>query len=177
MRRLALLALVAAVLVALPKLLTTTALPPQVDDLLGAGEGADRDRARVVRVTDGDTLRVRLADGSEEYVRVLGIDTPEVHEQVECGGRDASAAMAVLAPVGSTVRLVSDPTQADRDRYGRLLRYVERGGRDVGKAQIVSGHARVYVYRDDPFRRADPYLRAEARSERLGEGLWSRCWR
>ena len=177
MRRLALLVLLAAVLVALPKLLTTTALPPQVSDLLGAGDRDARDRARVVRVTDGDTLKVRLADGSEEYVRVLGIDTPEVHEQAECGGQEASAAMAALAPVGSTVLLVSDPTQGDRDRYDRLLRYVERSGRDVGEAQIVSGHARAYVYRDDPFRRADAYLRAEARSERLGEGLWSRCWR
>lgn len=177
MRRLALLVLVAALFVALPKLVTTTALPPQVRDLLGAGEGADRDRARVVRVTDGDTLKVRLADGSEEYVRVLGIDTPEVHEQVECGGPEASAAMAALAPVGSTVRLVSDPTQADRDRYDRLLRYVERGGRDVGKAQIASGHAQVYVHRGDPFRRTAAYRRAEARSERLGTGLWSRCWR
>lgn len=176
LRRVALLVLLAAVLVALPKLLPT-ALPPQVDDLLGTDERAEGGRARVVRVTDGDTLRVRLEDGSDEYVRVLGIDTPEVHEQAECGGGDASAAMAALAPVGSTVRLVSDPTQADRDRYDRLLRYVERSGRDVGEAQIVSGHARVYVHRDHPFRRTDAYLRAEARSERLGEGLWSRCWR
>jgi endonuclease YncB( thermonuclease family) len=177
MRRLALLVLLAAVLVALPRLLTTTDLPPQLGDLLGTGDRGEGDRARVVRVTDGDTLKVRLEDGSEEYVRVLGIDTPEVHTQVECGGREASAAMAALAPVGSTVRLVSDPTQADRDRYDRLLRYVERNGRDVGKALIASGHAQVYVYRDDPFRRTDAYRRAENRSEGLGQGLWSRCWR
>lgn len=175
MRRLALLVLLAALLVALPKLLTTTALPPQVGDLLRAGDGADR--AHVVRVTDGDTLRVRLADGSEEYVRVLGIDTPEVHEQVECGGRDASAAMAALTPVGSAVVLESDPTQGDRDRYDRLLRYVERKGRDVGKAQIASGHAQVFVFRDDPFRRSDAYRKVENRAERLGSGLWASCWR
>ena len=176
MRRLAVLVLLAAVLVALPKLLSTTAVPSQVGDLFGAGGGVERDRARVVRVTDGDTLRVRLSDGSVEYVRVLGIDTPEVHHGVECGGHEAAAAMASLAPVGSTLRLVSDPSQSDRDRYERLLRYVERRGSDVGKALVASGHAQVYVHRGDPFRRTDAYRRVENRSERLGLGLWSRCW-
>src|SRR5687768_18222669 len=28
------------------------------------------------------------------------------------------------------------PSQADRDRYDRLLRYVHRRGKDVGKAQV-----------------------------------------
>ena len=176
MRRVALLVLLAAVLVALPKLLGTTVLPPEVSDLLGIG-GADRDRARVVRVTDGDTLRVRLADGSEENVRVLGIDTPEDHDPLECGGRDATAAMAALAPVGSTVLLVSDPTQGDRDRYDRLLRYVERKGRDVGQAQLASGHAQVFVFHDDPFRRVAAYRKVEKRSQRAGSGLWASCWR
>jgi endonuclease YncB( thermonuclease family) len=176
MRRLALLVLLAAVLVALPKLLGTTVLPPEVSDLLGI-DGADRERARVVRVTDGDTLRVRLSDGREENVRVLGIDTPEDHDPVECGGPEATAAMATLAPVGSTVLLVSDPTQGDRDRYDRLLRYVERKDRDVGKALVASGHAQVFVFHDDPFRRTDAYRKVEKRSERLDAGLWASCWR
>ena len=177
MRRLALLVLLAAVLVALPKLLTTTALPPQVGDLLDAGGGAERDRASVVRVTDGDTLRVRLADGSEEYVRVLGIDTPEVYPQLECGGQEATVAMAALAPVGSTVVLVSDPTQDNRDRYSRLLRYMHRSDDDVGSAQLTSGLARVFIFRDDPLQRAGAYRKAERRARTDDRGSWSRCWR
>lgn len=176
MRRVALLVLLAAVLVALPKLLGTTVLPPEVSDLLGIG-ASDHERARVVHVTDGDTLRVRLADGSEENVRVLGIDTPEDHDPIECGGPEASAAMAALAPVGSTVVLVSDPSQGDRDRYDRLLRYVERKDGDVGKALLASGHAHVFVFHDDPFRRADAYRKVEKRSHRAGSGLWASCWR
>jgi micrococcal nuclease len=176
MRRVAVLLLLAAVLVALPKLLGSADLPEDVGDLLGAGE-AQRDRARVVRVTDGDTLKVRMPDGTEEYVRVIGIDTPEVHEGTECGGREASAAMAALAPVGSTVVIVSDPTQGDRDRYDRLLRYVERRGRDVGKAQVTSGMAEVYVFQDDPFRRTAAYQRVERRAVAASRGSWGRCWR
>lgn len=143
----------------------------------GSSGATRRDRAVVVRVTDGDTLKVRMADGAEEYVRLIGIDTPEVHGRRECGGADASRTMKRLAPVGSKVLLVSDPTQADRDRYDRLLRYVERKGRDVGRAQIATGFAQVYVYRNDPFRRTGAYRKAEVRSERLGRGLWARCWR
>jgi endonuclease YncB( thermonuclease family) len=176
MRRLALLVLLGAVLVALPKVLGTTALPPEVSDLLGTGK-VERDRARVVRVSDGDTLKVRMPDGSEEYVRVLGIDTPEVHEAVECGGPEASAAMRALAPVGSTVVLVRDPTQGDRDRYDRLLRYVLRSGDDVGLAQLRSGLARVFVFRDHPLQRAEAYQRAARRAQEEGRGSWAECWR
>jgi len=158
---------------------SATASPsPTVDpDGSGTSGPTQRDRGVVVRVTDGDTLKVRLRSGQVEYVRLIGIDTPEVHGRTECGGAAASRSMRWLAPVGSRVVLVSDPTQADRDRYDRLLRYVERRGRDVGKVQISSGHAQVYVYRNDPFRRTDAYRQVEGRSERLGRGLWSRCWR
>ena len=133
--------------------------------------------ARVVRVTDGDTLKVRLPGGTEEYVRLIGIDTPEVHGRRECGGSHASRAMNRLTPVGSRVMLVSDPTQADRDRYDRLLRYVQRRGKDVGRAQVLSGHAQVYVYRNDPFTRTSSYERAEKRAQSARRGSWSRCWR
>jgi endonuclease YncB( thermonuclease family) len=148
-------------------------------DPLGSGNSGPtrRDRARVVRVTDGDTLKVRLAGGTEEYVRLIGIDTPEVHGRRECGGSFASRAMDRFAPVGSRVVLVSDPTQADRDRYDRLLRYVQRRGTDVGRKQILSGHARVYVYRNDPFTRTRSYQRVEQRAQLARRGSWSRCWR
>jgi len=176
MRRLALLVLVAAVLLALPRMVDTSALPTQVTDLLGTTEG-ERTRAVVVRVTDGDTLKVRLANGNEKDVRILGIDTPEVYPRLECGGQEATVAMAALAPVGSTVVLVSDPTQGNRDRYGRLLRYVHRSGDDVGIAQLTSGLARVFIFRDDPLERAAAYRKAERRARTDGRGSWAGCWR
>ncbi len=176
MRRLALLVLLAAVLFAVPKVLGTTSLPDQMTDLLGTSD-PDRTRAVVLRVTDGDTLKVRLSNGREESVRILGIDTPEVYPEVDCGGPEATAAMARLAPEGSKVVLVSDPTQGNRDRYDRLLRYVTRSGDDVGLAQITSGHARVYVFRDDPFERSRSYERAEGRAETDRRGSWATCWR
>ncbi|NYE38562.1 endonuclease YncB(thermonuclease family) [Nocardioides cavernae] len=156
---------------------TSTPTPGVDPDGSGSSGPERRDRARVVRVTDGDTLKVQMADGTEEYVRIIGIDTPEVHGRRECGGGQASRTMGRLAPVGSRVLLVSDPTQADRDRYGRLLRYVHRSGKDVGRAQVALGRARVYVYRADPFRRTAPYQRAERRASAQQRGSWGTCWR
>lgn len=132
--------------------------------------------ANVVRVSDGDTLLVRIQGVGVRSVRILGIDTPEVYGGSECGGDAASARMARLAPVGSRVRLESDPSQADRDRYGRWLRYVAREGVDVGREQVRRGLARTYVYRNDPFRRTGAYLRTEKVARDRLRGSWARCW-
>jgi len=95
--------------------------------------GAREQGARVAWVSDGDTLRVRLAgQGDSTRVRLLAIDTPETRRPgtpVECGGRGASAYMRRLALKrgrGRRVRVSSDPTQDTRDRYGRQLAYVHR---------------------------------------------------
>lgn len=158
---------------------TPAPAPAPGTDPQGSGSSGPvrRDRGTVVKVTDGDTLQVRVDGVGVRSVRLLGIDTPEVYGGRECGGREASAQMARLAPVGSTVTLVSDPSQADRDRYGRLLRYVERRGRDVGRAQVVLGMAQVYVYRNDPFARTRDYQRAGQQSRAQRRGSWGRCWR
>ena len=159
---------------------TTSPTPSPGPEPAPGGSGASgpvqRHTGNVVKVTDGDTLKVRVHGVGVRDVRILGIDTPEVYGTRECGGPDASARMAVLAPVGSRVVLVSDASQADRDRYGRWLRYVARSGRDVGRAQVRAGLATTYVYRDNPFARTREYRRVEARAERAGRGSWSRCW-
>jgi endonuclease YncB( thermonuclease family) len=134
-----------------------------------------RQRARVVKVVDGDTLTVRLANGARKKVRLIGIDTPEVYGTVECGGKPASASMRRLTPRGTRVVLVSDPTQDRVDRYGRLLRYVMKSSRDMNRAQVARGWARVYVYNHHPFKRVDAYRKAQRRAKAAGRGIWSRC--
>jgi micrococcal nuclease len=47
----------------------------------------------VVRVVDGDTIYVRLADRVEK-IRYIGVDAPEMHHPIkgeEPGGREAAA--------------------------------------------------------------------------------------
>ncbi|MDN4175633.1 thermonuclease family protein [Nocardioides sp. SOB77] len=135
-----------------------------------------RNVGNVVKVTDGDTLKIRIKGIGIRDVRLLGVDTPEKYGKRECGAVLATQSMEELAPVGSTVVLLSDPSQADKDRYGRLLRYVERKGRDVGRAQIFTGHSKVYVFNNDPVRRTGNYRTAEKQAKNRGAGLWSTCW-
>lgn len=135
-----------------------------------------RNVGNVVKVTDGDTLKVRIRGIGIRDVRLLGIDTPEKYGRRECGAVLATDSMNELAPVGSTVVLFSDPTQADKDRYGRLLRYVERKGRDVGRAQIFTGHSKVFVFNNDPVRRTPGYRIAQKQAMNRNAGLWSSCW-
>lgn len=53
---------------------------------------------RVTSVIDGDTIGVRLPDGTAEKVRILGIDSPELRhgkQRAECGGNAAKKALTL----------------------------------------------------------------------------------
>ncbi|QSF56709.1 excalibur calcium-binding domain-containing protein [Nocardioides sp. zg-1228] len=134
-----------------------------------------RETGDVVRITDGDTLRVRLRSGAHVSVRMLGIDTPE---RGRCGADAATANLRRLAPVGSTVTLVSDRTQAAKDRYGRLLRYVGRKGGygDLSFRQAWDGHTRPYVFGGKPVARHREYVRAIDHARTHARGAWASCW-
>lgn len=139
-------------------------------------------RGRVVKVVDGDTIRVRIGARTER-VRLIGIDTPELQhfgDPEQCGAAAATRALRRLAftPAGRgrSVRLIADPTQDRRDRYDRLLAYAEvLGGPDLGEAQLRAGWARVYVYGGAPFQRVKAYRAAEREARDAGRGAWSRC--
>ena len=100
----------------------------------------------VERFVDGDSFDARLksADGVDLFnlnlvygVRIVGIDTPE---RGDCGFDAAKAKFEEL--VGSdSFALVSGGTDDETDGYGRLLRYVELKGTDVGLTLIEQGLA------------------------------------
>jgi micrococcal nuclease len=146
------------------------------------GPGGSRTPARVARVIDGDTIAVSPSDGGyerERSVRLLGIDTPETHKPgtpIECGGPEASANMARIAPPGTHVVLESDPTQDRVDRYGRLLAYVRLPtGRLAEEEQLAAGWATVYVFAGRPVARDRDFRRAEASARAAHRGVWARC--
>ncbi len=120
---------------------------------------------------DGDTIALVGGD----RIRILGIDSPETHRPgtpVQCGGPEATKfAKGML--FGQTVTVVADPSQADRDRYGRLLRYIRLAdGRDYSVEAARAGMARNYVYHDRPVREQDEIAAAEAQARAARRGLW-----
>ena len=161
--------------------------PPPPPPPVGPQPQAKRYSARIVSVTDGDTVKVRLRSGALKTVRLIGIDTPESRKPgvpVECGAKRATAAMTKLAfrrrrgaRVGQAVRLSADPTQDRIDRFGRLLAYVERrsDGLDLGRAMIRAGWAVAYVYDGTPFQRYAAYSAVQTQAETAHRGVWSSC--
>ena len=150
--------------------------------LVGAAcgrSGADgpRDQGAVTKITDGDTLRIQMNEGAEEKVRLIGIDTPEVHGQGglrECFGKEASAELARLLPLGSKVRLVIDAEP--RDRYGRLLAYVYRVSDDLHvNLEMARGGFAAPLTIPPNVAFADEFVAAAAEARDADRGLWSAC--
>lgn len=133
--------------------------------------------ARVVEVTDGDSIKVRMIrSGVPRNVRLIGIDTPETHGRVECGGPEASRSLRRMLPPGQVVRLISDPNQDNRDLFNRLLRYVTKpNGRDMGRKQVRRGWARIFIFGGETFERRPSYRRARRAAQDADRGTWSLC--
>ena len=132
-------------------------------------------RAEVVRVVDGDTIRVRL-DGRTERVRYIGVDTPESVKPgspVQCYAKRAAAANAALV-AGRSVRLVGDVER--RDRYGRLLAYVYRepDGAFINAQLVRDGYARTLTIAPN-VAHAHQFAQLARTARQSGRGLWSAC--
>lgn len=144
-----------------------------------AGEGrAQVPRGATIAYTvDGDTLRVSL-DSRLEYVRLVGIDTPEdvrPGTDPECGSLEAAASMQRLAPEGAHVQLRFDSVADRRDRYGRLLAHAFVAGRQLEVAQLRRGWATVYRFDDQQFDGLAGFERAEAAARSRLLGVWGAC--
>lgn len=124
---------------------------------------------------DGDTIMVNM-NGHTETVRMIGVDTPETHKPntpVQCYGPNASAYTKSL--IGDNrVRLQADPLDTNRDRYGRLLRYVYLpDGTLVEDKLIAEGYG--FAYTQFPFQKKQQFIDNETQAKEASLGLWNAC--
>jgi micrococcal nuclease len=103
----------------------------------GQTELLENTTAVVVEVIDGDTIR--LDNG--EVVRLLGIDTPERGEE---GYYAAAERLRELVEDKEVVLIRGN--SSNRDRYGRLLRYVfvNNLNESINELMLKEGYAVVY---------------------------------
>jgi micrococcal nuclease len=95
-----------------------TFVSPTPGAVIPAEPAGATEKAKVLKITDGDTIRVDRGKGSEP-LRYIGMNAPEPNEP---GGKEATARNAALVKVGSEVVLERDVS--DVDKFDRLLRYV-----------------------------------------------------
>jgi micrococcal nuclease len=121
------------------------------------------EQAVVARVIDGDTLEL---EGGER-VRLIGIDTPEKGE--ECF-EEAKKGLERLV-LGRSVLLAKDVSE--RDKYGRLVRFVYLDGLLVNLVLVEEGFAHSFEYNPDTSL-APAFRESEARASVKGGCLWPR---
>lgn len=142
--------------------------PPAIPARDDIATKAPPEACTLLRWEDGDTPYVRCADGKEDPVRLLGVDTPEsgfddnslrradwqaklwglpVDVVIACG-KAATATAREICPEGSAIEVVGTA----RDRYQRRLAYVVCAGEEVNAALVARGAAGRYPYPADPER-------------------------
>ncbi|MFA4931059.1 MAG: thermonuclease family protein, partial [Patescibacteria group bacterium] len=129
---------------------------------------------KVISIVDGDTVKIDYF-GQTETVRLIGIDTPEEanfgYDQQCYAGEATNQLTELLA--GKLVYLVADQTQADRDQYDRLLRYLFLpSGLNVNEEMIKAGLAFEYTY-DQPYIYQTEFITSEKLAESQKIGLWA----
>lgn len=153
----------------------------QRDAVVGLlNEGFNADTAtigpyyEVTRVVDGDTLIANI-EGTEDRIRLIGIDTPEAvdpRQSVECFGKEASDRLKDLAE-GELVRLEQDDSQGTRDSYGRMLAYVYlQDGVMLNRKMIAEGYAHEYTYMT-PYKYRRDFRTVQNIAKLSSRGLWS----
>src|SRR5262249_34971257 len=120
--------------------------------------------ARVVGISDGDTITVLTADKRQHRIRLHGIDAPETGQDFRSPAKQLASTLAF----GKTVTIQA----RDKDRYGRTVAdVILPDGRLLNREMVREGMAwryRKYAPHDAEFAR----LEAEAKAAK--RGLWSR---
>ena len=122
-------------------------------------------QAEVLRISDGDTILVRIIESDEELrVRLFGIDTPEMAQPH--GKRSRAALVGML---GNNIYLMPE----EIDQYGRLVAWVytddpDRSEKESVNTRLVRGGM---AYR---YMTGNVELGKAEREARLdGRGVWA----
>jgi micrococcal nuclease len=140
---------------------------------------------KVYEVVDGDTIDINYR-GTNDTIRLLGVDTPEVHVEttpseyegvpVNREGRQClrnwgeRASNYMKENSGDEIRI--EVSGDKRGSYGRLLAYVytDNSTESLNYRLVKNGYARVYK---SDFNRLNMFLNAETAAQEANRGLWN----
>ncbi len=123
-------------------------------------------QGELISVADGDSFKLRAADGRVWQVRIAAIDAPERRQPWS----DVARQRLRQRLQGRAVRVETGKF----DQFGRVVGNVFVADEDVGLAQVVDGlawHFRRYEREQEPGARAR-YAQAEAAARKARCGLW-----
>ena len=131
----------------------------------------------VVKIVDGDTLDLNVADPKADRehtrVRLWGVDTPETkhprYGEMYWGPQAAKFTREMT--LHQRVRVILEPFEKSRGKYGRLLAYIYLpDGKMLNEELIKLGHG----YADPRFRHMlrSEFLRQQKQAQKEQHGLW-----
>jgi micrococcal nuclease len=110
-------------------------------------------KAKVLKVLDGDTVDIDLDLGfnivlANQRVRMAGIDTPEsrtVDTEEKVRGQLSKKRLAEKLPVGSWVRIETQKSDSNDDKFGRILAvFIMEDGTSLNQWMIDNNYAVLY---------------------------------
>lgn len=142
-------------------------------------------KSTVVNVVDGDTIDIRSLNGPRVRIRLLGIDTPEVHESeklrrdVRSSGRSRETIQALGRIAWNFTRKQLDGKDLGlefdvqrRDHYGRTLAYVWfTDGRLFNLLILREGYAQVLTIPPN-VKYAGLFVACQREARENRRGLW-----
>lgn len=153
---------------------------------LSPPDGGETWKVTITRVVDGDTIEIEFSNGTNDTIRLLGVDTPETNPANEdprdfavpntAEGHDWLLRWGEKAKnhtktelEGRQVQIVTDPKADTRGSYGRLLAYVD--GENFNYQLIKRGLARRYD--DSEFSYRKQFGNVEQAAQANERRLWA----
>jgi len=141
-------------------------------------------RVEVLYVVDGDTLMVKIGR-VEEKVRLIGIDTPEIHfgshllRQAQMLQKPESqvyelgflAKARVEEIIESCSQLILETDVQLRDKYGRLLGYLWCDGKLINEELLREGYAMIYTFPPN-VKYVERFISAQKQARKERKGVW-----
>ena len=126
---------------------------------------------KVVRVVDGDTIIIDYK-GTEERVRLIGVDTPEsVHPDKEKNTEFGTTASNFSKELLTDKYVKIELDVQERDQYGRILAYVYLNDVMVNKTLLQEGYAKVATYPPN-VKYVDDFTSIQEEARNNKKGLW-----
>ncbi len=140
---------------------------------------------RVIKIIDGDTIKVSFPNESIGTIRLLGIDCPETTiENNAANEYEGITSLGCLTSYGNKAKsfitsilnnsqiTIHFDNQTDRkDKYDRYLCYVFLDDMDVNKKLLDKGYARVFTI--ETFEKKQMYLESQQQAMDQSKGLWN----
>lgn len=128
--------------------------------------------AKVLRVVDGDTLKIQIAD-KDYKVRLLGVDTPEsVSPKKEKNTKEGKIASEYTKKNLEGKDIVLEFDVSPYDRYGRLLAYVYVDGICYNEKLLEEGYAKVMMISPN-VKNSKYYRQIEKQAKENNVGFWN----